>query len=577
MSGIEDHRGPFGVIRDEAVPMAARDGVILRADVYRPSSPGPFPALVRRTPYGNRLHDLAEEFNEAHFFASHGYIVVVQDVRGRYTSDGEWSFAEGPDGYDTIEWAASLDGSTGAVGTFGQSYGALVQYQAAALQPPHLRTCIPISGRVGTGPSNGMVELAWTLGYAIEMAEDTYRRAGRHDEYEVLRNQYVKDLDVRFSFPRLDALSDLPISVWVDRLGAAGSSLVAAIHTANKPFVERDPRSLIGRYTIPMLHIGSWYDAFAAETLNTYQGFRDHAGSDLARRNQAVVMGPWAHLLPYSLPTSGGTGDIDFGEDAAVFLLDAELEWFDHYLKGPGDGLPRPPVRIFVMGENRWRDEPAWPLTRATTQTWYLHSGGAANGLDGDGTLSTEPPSTEQADRYRYDPNHPVISAGGHFIVEGGVQDQRPNESRRDVLVYTSDVLSEDLELVGPVTMTLHASSSARDTDFFVTFVDVRPDGYAHNLLEAGVRARQRHPGEISLLEPGEISTFELDLWNACHVVFAGHRLRVHITSSDFPRFDRNASTGAPIGTDTELHPADQAVYHDSDHPSSIVVSVVPR
>jgi putative CocE/NonD family hydrolase len=326
-----------------------------------------------------------------------------------------------------------------------------------------------------------------------------------------------------------------------------------------------------------MLHIGSWYDLFAAETLRIYEGFRDHAGSDLARRNQAVLMGPWAHLLPYSLPTSGGTGDIDFGEEAAVFLLAEELEWFDRYLKSPGEDLPRSPVRIFVMGENQWRDEPAWPLARTTTQTWYLHSGGAANSLDGDGTLSTAPPSTEPADRYRYDPNRPVLSAGGHFIVEGGVQDQRANESRPDVLVYTSDVLGEDLELVGPVSMTLHASSSAPDTDFFVTLVDVRPDGYAHNLLEAGVRARQRHPGEVSLLEPGEVVTFELDLWNACHVVFAGHRLRVHITSSDFPRFDRNANTGARIGTDTELHPADQAVYHDSDRPSSLVLSVVPR
>ena len=574
---IADRRGPYEVDRLDAVPMAARDGTILRADIYRPRDSGPFPVLVRRTPYGNRLNDLAAPFNEAHYFASHGYLVVVQDVRGRFTSDGEWSFAEGPDSYDTVEWAAGLEGSNGKVGTFGQSYGALVQYQVAALQPPHLRTCIPISGRVGASDTNGLVELGWTLGYAIEMAEDTFRRTGRSDAYAAMRERHVGELGVRFSPPGLEALSDLPITVWAERLGPAGRSLADAVEMANRPRPVRDAYAAYRRFSVPMLHIGSWYDSFQWETTSAYQGIRDHSDTEEARRNQALLMGPWAHLLPYNLPTSKGTGDIDFGDDAAIFLLDAELEWFDHYLKGAGDELPRPPVRIFVMGENRWRDEAEWPLARAEEEVWYLHGGGSANGSAGNGTLSKAQPADEPPDRYRYDPNEPVITAGGHFIVGGGVQDQRGTEARPDVLVYTSEVLPHDLELVGPVSMTLFASSSAPDTDFFVTLVDVRPDGYAQNLLEAGMRGRHRTAGRLSLLEPGRVHQFELSLWNACHVVFAGHRMRVHVTSSDFPCFDRNANSGGPIGADTVLLEADQTVFHDRDHPSRIVLPVVRR
>jgi uncharacterized protein len=572
---IEDRRGPLEVRREGRVPMVARDGTILRADVYRPGADGTFPVLVRRTPYGNRENDLAAEFNEAHYFASHGYVVVVQDVRGRYSSDGEWSFVEGADGYDTVEWAAGLEQSSGAVGTFGQSYGALVQYQLAALRPPHLRTCIPISGRVGAGPSNGMVELGWSLAYAIDMAEETYRRAGRGEEYAAIRDSYVKEKTTRFSFPQSEPLHDLPISVWIERLGLGGQRIAGAINAANQPLTVDDEEQVFSPFAVPMLHIGSWYDSFASETLNTYRGMRDHAGSDLARQHQAVLMGPWAHLLPYNLPTSGGTGDIDFGPEAPIFLLDTELQWFDHYLKGGGDNLPRPAVRIFVMGENRWRDEADWPLARARIQSWYLHSSGSANSLEGDGTLTQREPLQEPPDRYRYDPKDPVVTAGGHFIVEGGVRDQRPNETRHDVLVYTSDSLVHDLELGGPVQATLFASSSAYDTDFFVTLVDVHPDGYAQNLLEAGVRGRHRKLGEISMLERGKVYDFEFDLWSACHVVFAGHRLRVHVTSSDFPRFDRNPNSGAPVGTDTQLLEAEQSVFHDRDHPSRIVLSVI--
>jgi len=575
-SRIEEQRGPFDVVREDGVPMTTRDGVVLRADVYRPSADGAFPALVRRTPYGKRENDLAAEFNEAHYFASHGYIVVVQDVRGRFSSEGEWApAAEGADTYDAIEWAAQLPGCTGAVGTFGQSYGARLQYAAAALRPPHLRTCIPIAGPFPGMSHNGFVDLAWHLGYAIEMAADTWVREGRAEAYDDLRRQLVADPDQRFSPPKLELLEQLPLTAWEERIGPIAQRLLDAVAVANRPIAAAGLDALFAPYTVPMLHVGSWYDANQWTTTAVYQGLRDHAGSDLARRNQALLMGPWAHLLPYNLPTSGGTGDIDFGPDAAIFLLDAELQWFDHYLKHDGQELPRAPVRIFVMGANRWRDEPAWPLARAEQQTWFLHSGGSANGLGGDGRLSTEPPAGEPPDRYRFDPGDPVPTCGGHALVGGGVYDQRANESRADVLVYTSEPLAQDLELVGPVSVTLHVATSAPDTDVFATLVDVRPDGYAHNLLEGGVRLRHRIPGEISLVEPGAVHEVTLNLWNACHVVRAGHRLRVHVTSSDFPRFDRNANTGAPIGSDAELRTADQTLHHDGDRPSRLVLSVV--
>ena len=410
---MESQRGPFEVVRDGDLAMTTWDGVILRADVYRPEAPGPRPVLVRRTPYGKRSNDLAADFSEVHYFASHGYLVVVQDTRGRFTSEGVWYpfIYEGRDGYDTIDWAATLPGSSGAVGTLGQSYGAIVQYLAATQRPPRLRTCIPVSAYQLTFENcwynAGALELGWLLSYFVNMAEDVLAADGDRASIAELAKLKV-DPTVRFSALTEDALRHLPLRDWIDRLGRGAPFLADILwHWTDGPYWwATDLSRQLFNINVPMLHIGSWYDIANRDTPLYFTGLRSSALD--ARDRHALIMGPWAHQLPFNQPTSGGTGDIDFGPEAAISLVDIERRWFDHYLKAEGADLPCSPVRIFVMGENRWRDEQQWPLARADYTSFYLHSGGSANTVNGDGILSVEAPGDEPADRYRHEPDNPV-------------------------------------------------------------------------------------------------------------------------------------------------------------------------
>jgi len=331
---------------------------------------------------------------------------------------------------------------------------------------------------------------------------------------------------------------------------------------------------------VPMYHVTSWYDIFLHGGLANFSGLRKNAMTETARNAQKLIVGPWAHLFPYTNPTSTGTGDIDFGPDALISLHDIQLRWFDHWLKGIDTGiLDEPPVKLFVMGENRWRDEREWPLARTRYTPWYFHSGGRANTAAGDGVLDARAPVEESADHFVYDPDDPVPTMGGNtLILAMGVQDQRPVEARGDVLVYTSAVLTEPLEVTGPIVVALHATSSAPDTDFTAKLVDVRPDGYAQNLADGIVRARYRDSRESpALLTPGRIARFTIALWATSHVFLPGHRIRVEISSSNFPRFDRNLNTGEDAATGTRRQIARQAVFHDARHPSHIVLPIIPR
>lgn len=580
---IESQRGPFEVTREDDLAMTTRDGTVLRADVYRPAASGPLPVLLRRTPYGKRLNDLAADFSEARYFASHGYLVVVQDTRGRFTSDGAWYpfIYEARDGYDAIEWAAALPGSSGVVGTFGQSYGAIAQYLAATQRPPHLKTCVPVSAYQlafeNYWYNGGALELGWMLSYFVNMAEAVLRQEGDESAIADLAKLKV-DPSQRFSPLTEETLRRLPLTDWGDRLGRGAPFLRDILsHPTDGPYWwATDLSRQLFNMDVPMLHIGSWYDIANRDTPLYFKGLQTSALGESARAGQALLMGPWAHQLPFNQPTSGGTGDIDFGPEAAVSLLDVQLKWFDHYLKLDGRDLPRSPVRIFVMGENRWRDEHEWPLARTVFTPYYLHSGGSANTLHGDGSLSTVPPDDQPSDNFHYNPENPVPSAGGR-TVGGGVADQRENQARSDVLVYTGPELTQDLEITGPVTVYLHAATTAADTDFVAVLSDVRPDGYAQNLAEGIVRGRFRESYDNpTLLDPGTPYLFRIQLWNISHVLRVGHRIRLHITSSDFPRWDRNAGTGAPTGTDRATQPADQTVLHDRAHPSHVLLPVIP-
>jgi putative CocE/NonD family hydrolase len=563
--------------------MVTRDGKRLLSDIYRPEGVESAPVLVRRTPYGSRNNDLADKFTEADFYASHGYLTVVQNTRGRFGSEGVWYpfVYEANDGYDAIEWAAQLPGSNGRVGTFGQSYGALVQYLAASQRPEHLITCIPVSAPLAAFENywyqRGALELSWTLSYFLNMALGALSGSG--DAGRVARLEALKaDPSVRFSPLKDEALRRVPLADWIDTFGDTAPFLSDVLHHSadGAYWWAVDMRRQFRNVDVPMLHLGSWYDIANWDTPQYFNGLREQAMSGRARENQAMIMGPWAHLLPYSQPTSRGTGDIDFGPEAATSLIAVQLAWFDHYLKDDGQDLPRAPVRIFVMGENRWRDEKQWPLERTSFTAFYLHSAGSANTADGDGTLTTEAPGPEAPDRYRYDPDNPVPTAGGRYV-GGGVDNQAKNQARQDVLVYTAMPQDSPVEITGPVDACLHVSTDGTDTDFVAVLCDVHPDGFVQNLAEGIVRGRFRDSfDDPQPMRPNMVYELRVPLGNVSHVVAVGHRLRLHVTSSNFPRWDRNTNTGDPINKATRIRVAEQTLLHDNQRPSRLILPVVP-
>lgn len=585
MANAQQSEPTYKVIVEKDQVMSTRDGVELRADIYRPDAPGKYPVLVVRTPYDKGA---GMALTEKDYFPARGYVVVVQDTRGRYSSGGEfYPFVhEARDGYDTVEWAATLGCGNGKVGMVGQSYLGLVQYYAASLRPPHLCAAAPVSGPVSYFEDfayrRGIFELGWMLAYFMFMARDTLTRKGIYEQHRARLDSYVSRPDIPMAPLKREAYHHLPLRDWADRLREGAPYFADYLSNCKYGtyWAESDLRTRFGEFDTPMLHVGSWYDVFQYDTLAMYLGMRDRARSQSAGRAQKLMMGPWAHLLPYSIPTSRGTGDIDFGPEAAIELHAFQLRWFDHFLKGMANGvLDEPPVRLFVTGDDRWRDENEWPLARTRYTDLFLHSGGRANSLGGDGRLSFERPAEQPADNYVYDPGDPVPTRGGTTLgIKAGVFDQAEVERRDDVLVYTGDILERDMELTGPVAMILYAASSAPDTDFMAKLCDVRPDGYSQNVVEGAVRARFRDSlSEPSPIVPERVYEYKINLWATSHVFKAGHRLRLEVASSNFPRYDRNPNTGHDLFADAEVARANQIVFHDARHPSRLILPVIPR
>jgi hypothetical protein len=331
-----------------------------------------------------------------------------------------------------------------------------------------------------------------------------------------------------------------------------------------------------GDLTVPALVMGGWYDLFADDVFRQFAALRT-ASNDAARESRLVV-GPW----PHALSASTKTGSVDFGGRSMIDLQAIEQRWFDHYLRGADNGAEREaPMRLFLMGSNEWRDEAEWPIARTDWQPWYLHSGGGANTLRGDGTLSPMPPEDEPADTFDYDPRYPVPTNGGGNccspdLVPWGPYDQRDVEMRSDVLCYTSAPLDRDLTLIGPITVILWAATDGQDTDWTGKLVDVAPNGRAVNLCDGIIRARSRYgPTTAKPLEPGRVERYEIDLMATGNTFLAGHRIRLEISSSNFPRFDRNPNTGEAIGTATVLRVAHQTVLHAPATPSHVLLPVV--
>jgi hypothetical protein len=567
-------RPPENDVRIEnRVPVPMRDGVTLYADVYRPVAEGKYPVLLSRTPYSTER--APSGFEAAVYFARRGYVFVFQDVRGRHESDGKWEpyRPEANDGYDTIEWAATQPWSNGKVGMQGGSYLGHVQWWAASTAPPHLVTIFPALAAVN------MYKDRLTWGGAWKLAPNFGWGAVRQ-ESRIMQNTAPHTLlDGPDGLAYDKVIWHLPL---IDMPKLIGRNPRFYYEWIRHPDFDEywqalDVSAKFEQIAGPVHTFGGWYDMMLKGTLDGYTGMSKKGKTEVARAKSHMIVGPWGH------GSFRKFGDLDFGPNAHIDTHAVELQWFDHWLKGIDNGVDRePPVKIFVMGRNEWRAENEYPPARAEYRKLYLHSGGRANTNRGDGKLAWDtPPASSQPDRYRYDPENPVPSLGGNDCcgvpTPAGPRDQRPIESRNDILVYTSDVLTREIEVTGPSRLVLYASSDAVDTDFTAKLIDVYPDGRTINVAEGILRARYRESlSRPQLLEPGRIYEFTIDMPGTSNVFLPGHRIRVNVTSSHFPQFDRNPNTGDPFGMTANLKVANQTVHHSAKQPSHIVLPVIP-
>jgi putative CocE/NonD family hydrolase len=547
--------GQSSAVKELHVSVPMRDGVRLATDIFLPSERGRFPTILIRTPYG-KGSGLSKNYQA---FVDHGYALVIQDVRGRYESGGVFDplRQEPADGDDTINWVARQPWSDGKVGMLGGSYLGIVQWKAALQNNPHLKAIFPVvSGdddyRDRFYSTGGAMKLGNRLGWMSE----NMKAPGYHPDFA----KFVLHLPV--------ATADVAATGWETKMFRE-----AVRHPAFDSFWRAiSTREQISRMRVPVFSVGGWYDNFVESDLEAYAAL--HKRSGLNR----ILIGPWPHNMSIKFP------GVDFGPDSQVPIRSLQIEWFDQWLRGKDTPLvSEPPVKIFVMGANRWREAHEWPPEGAHERSFYLTSRGRANGLDGNGALDDRPSHTAPADRYQFDPRNPVPTRGGAVccnprIFPWGPMDQRPVEQRKDVLVYTTGPLTHATEVIGPVKVVLYASTSAKDTDFTAKLVDVFPDGYARNLTDGILRLRYRNSlSQPQLAAPGQVCKITIDAGVTSNEFQKGHRIRLEISSSNFPRFDRNPNTGAAIANETRLLKANQAIHHDRAHPSRLVLMVMPR
>lgn len=671
------------------VPVPMRDGTMLYADVYRPEGgdiEGPYPVLLLRTAYNK---EDAQTMNYAHpsWYARHGYIVVVQDVRGRWASEGEFDpyVHEAEDGYDTIQWASGLPGAVPKVGMYGFSYCGAVQWQAAWSRPPALACIAP--GMIGSDAyqgkayRNGAFSLASQQSWAFFVAQDTALRRGRRDWAAELSGLYA-GIHAQYS--------KLPLSEQPGPLNELAPYIGELLEhpLRDEYWLPLSLKERYGEIEVPALNIGGWYDLFIDGTIENYVGVRQHGATREAREGQYLYIEPWYHM-----PWSRYVGELDFGPEAANVIDTLQLQWFDRWLKGniqavevsgasdaaeasevtdafstldrsnasdallavhavavpnvsiaantrekpdtlnvaiasnasqlsdTSAALKSPdgshtfnatntpnvstapnlfnephvssapntpnvfaaPIQYFVMGSNTWRQAEAWPIPGAQLTDYYLHSTLRANSVNGDGLLDTELPGEEHPDVYVYHPSIPVPALGGRSgavpeLTPMGPKNQLPVEVRNDVLVYTSQPLAEALTVAGEVTATLFVSSSAEDTDVVAKLVDVYPDGRAINIAEGILRVSYRHGLERrEPIVPGEVMKLEISLGPTAITFLPGHAIRLDVTSSLFPTYDRNPNRLLNPGevTAADFVTATQTLFHESQYPSSLRLPVI--
>jgi putative CocE/NonD family hydrolase len=528
------------------VMVKMRDGVALATDVFRPAKPGRYPVILTRDPYDNGSDK--ESLDEGRRWAQRGYVFLHQDVRGRYDSDGTLDIYESEinDGYDSQMWAGQQPWSNGKIGMIGGSYLASVQWLSAPLASPYLVALAP-----RMSPFNYYQDVAYPGG-AFSLGSRLW--------WAGLLGNRTNQVPVR-DWDRITR--HLPLAT-VDR-GAMGQDLPALrdwiAHPSYDAFWQRyDVERSVGKIGLPVYNIAGWYDVFLRGNLKSYELMRKGAATPAARAAQRLIIGPWPHT---EFPTAK-LGDLDFGPESVVEFDKIHQRWLAYWLKGEANGIMNePPVRLFVMGENKWRSEQEWPLARTRYTNYYFRSGGKANGSAGDGSLDMRAPrGSEPADTYVYDPDAPVPTKGGNLMfkpLQAGPFDQSATEQRKDVLIFSTPPLERDVEVSGPLSVTLYAASSAPDTDFTAKLTDVHPDGKSYNLADGIIRARYRNSFEKpELMTSGQVYKFEISLWSTSNLFRKGHRIRVAISSSNFPRFDRNPNTGGKFGDDQSVRTASQ-------------------
>jgi uncharacterized protein len=565
------------IIIQHDVSMKTRDGVTLHADIYRPKSADKFPVILMRTPYDKSV---SWAVSPVFKMVPRGYVVIIQDVRGRYTSEGEWyPFRhEQADGYDTVEWAAALPYSDGNVGMIGASYVGATQMLAAIAQPPHLTAIAPnmtaSNYHDGWTYQSGAFEQWFDQNWTSQLAQNTLERLIHQNTDARVGTAALPIANYPvFNFGQLPADAQLTAAIapyYLDWLAHPDYDDYWKQWSIEENF---------SKITVPMLQVGGWYDIFNAGTLRNYMGAKAHGATEAARTQQHLLIEIGGH--------SGfgrRIGDVDFGPHAVENgYTDVILDWYDFILKGIKNQFATDkPVKLFVMGANEYRQEDDWPPPQARNTKYFLHSAGKANSVRGDGSLSTSLPKSEPADNYVYNPANPAPTVGGPLCcdaehMEPGPRDQRAVENRDDVLVYSIGPLTSDLEATGPVTADLFVKSSAVDTDFTAKLVDVAPDGFAQDLTEGILRMRYRSsPEHVTLMNPGQICEITVDLWATSNVFLKGHSLRLEISSSNFPRFDRNLNTGEEIKFARTMATANNTILHDAQHPSALILPVMP-
>lgn len=540
---VEGSKPQHEVKVEKNVRIPMRDGMNLAADLYRPDSPGKFPALMTLVYFPTGA-------DQAQFFARHGYGCVVVNSRGRNGSEGQWDpyVNEPQDGFDAQQWIGRQPWCNGKIGMYGQSYNAFTQVMSAPMASPHLKCILPLECQqtnFGHLYNDGVPQLNVMFTFGLYATGPT--RTGPH----IPIGPHYLQLPLMAAADKVDNPQAQRIKTWLE-------------HSSYDDYWKSyGVKEKYAKVQAPAWFGTGWYDNLLHENWRNFTGFRKQGGSVACRWGTRIRVGGGPH---------GGSG-ID---------NQMHLRWYDHWLKGMATGIDKePPIEIFVMGTNRWRYEYEWPLARTRFTKYYLHSSGRANTLDGDGYLGINPPLVDTPpDRYIYDPADPLYTLGGQMSTHAhlwGAKDRRKQQERRDVLVYTTKPLETGIEITGPVELKLYAASSAVDTDFTATLTDVHPDGRAIHICEgirrASFRASLEHPTPI---EPGTVYPYTISLWETSMLFKAGHRIRLEVSSSNFPRYARNLNTGKPLGTSPQMIKAEQTIHHDGEHLSHLLLPIIP-